>query len=108
MQPTFLDTQIKLNKNTTFPKPIFIIGMPRSGTTLVEQIVSLHSRITGAGELNYIENLGAKFAVGKVSASTETISKFRQEYLVQLAKRSEGQKYVIDKMPQNFKYTALI
>ena len=35
-------------------KPIFILGMPRSGTTLVEQIVSSHSEVTGAGELSYV------------------------------------------------------
>ena len=33
--------------------PIFIVGMPRSGTTLVEQIISSHSQVTGAGELNF-------------------------------------------------------
>ena len=37
--------------------PIFICGMPRSGTTLCEQILSSHSKITGAGELNYLANV---------------------------------------------------
>ena len=40
------------------PKPIFILGMMRSGTTLVEQIVSRHSRVTGAGELGYLGRFG--------------------------------------------------
>ena len=48
----------KLSKSLT---PIFIVSMPRSGTTLVEQIISSHSQITGAGELAYAAlNLGKK------------------------------------------------
>ena len=40
--------------------PIFIIGMPRSGTTLVEQILSSHSKVFGADELEFIPNLVEK------------------------------------------------
>ena len=39
--------------------PIFIVGMPRSGTTLVEQIISSHSQVTGAGELSFVEQFQA-------------------------------------------------
>ena len=46
----------KLSKNLM---PIFIVGMPRSGTTLVEQIISSHSQVTGAGELNFAAQFGA-------------------------------------------------
>ena len=38
-------------------KPIFIVGMPRSGTSLLEQILSTHSKIYGAGELNYLQKI---------------------------------------------------
>ena len=44
--------------------PIFIVGMLRSGTTLVEQIISSHPRVTGAGELPYIHRFGAAIANG--------------------------------------------
>ena len=44
--------------------PIFIVGMPRSGTTLVEQIISSHSKVTGAGELNFAAQFGASIARG--------------------------------------------
>ena len=46
-------------------KPIFIIGMPRSGTTLVEQILSSHKKITGAGELDFVRLYGADIALGE-------------------------------------------
>ena len=43
-------------------RPIFIVGMPRSGTTLVEQIISSHSQVTGAGELSYAAKFGSTIA----------------------------------------------
>ena len=46
--------------------------MPRSGTTLVEQIISCHSEITGAGELPYITKLGAIFMTGKAPITQKT------------------------------------
>ena len=51
----------KLSKK---PIPIFIVGMPRSGTTLVEQIISSHSQVTGAGELSFVGQLGSSIARG--------------------------------------------
>ena len=47
------DNKNLLNKNTA---PIFIIGMPRSGTTLIEQIISNHPNVYGGDELNYLPN----------------------------------------------------
>ena len=88
--------------------PIFILGMPRSGTTLVEQIVSSHSEITGAGELNYTKQFGADLTVGQKPINFETVQSFRKSYLAELAKRAEGQALITDKMPQNFRYIALI
>ena len=44
--------------------PIFIVGMPRSGTTLVEHIISYHSKVTGAGELPYVFQFGSSIANG--------------------------------------------
>ena len=44
--------------------PVFIVGMPRSGTSLVEQIISSHSKVTGAGELLFINEFGGKLAQG--------------------------------------------
>ena len=89
--------------------PIFILGMPRSGTTLVEQIVSSHSEITGAGELTYVSQFdGHRLSAGQIFPTLEAVSVFRDRYLAELAKRSNGQAFITDKMPQNFQYIALI
>ena len=45
--------------------PVFILGMPRSGTTLLEQVLSSHSKIHGAGELNYLPKIIDKFKINK-------------------------------------------
>ena len=89
-------------------KPIFILGMPRSGTTLVEQIVSSHSEVTGAGELSYVSRFGDPTARGAIKPNAKMILDFRQRYLEALKKRSDGRSIVTDKMPQNFLYVGLI
>jgi len=88
--------------------PIFILGMPRSGTTLVEQIVSSHSKVTGAGELDCVNRLGAGISLGTVETKKENLTDFRERYLAELKKWSEGTPFVTDKMPGNFKNIGLI
>lgn len=92
----------------TFSRPIFILGMPRSGTTLVEQIISSHPRVFGAGELAYLQFYGHRLAIGEKKYSSETIKNFRQNYLGFLTKVSSKAEFVTDKVPQNFLYISLI
>ena len=82
--------------------------MPRSGTTLIEQIISSHSKVTGAGELRYVAQHGFDLATGAHPINASSLFKFREKYLSELAKVSNGNVYVIDKMPQNFRFIALI
>ena len=89
----------KLSKNLM---PIFIVGMPRSGTTLVEQIISSHSQVTGAGELNFAAQFGAAIATGLLKSNNESLLDFRHKYLDKLKNVSNGNLIVTDKMPQNF------
>ena len=89
-------------------KPVFILGMPRSGTTLVEQIISSHTEVYGAGELDYVERFGQTITKGMIESSNETILDFRQRYIEALKKRADSQSIVIDKMPLNFRYIGLI
>ena len=96
------------DKTMADTKPVFILGMPRSGTTLVEQIISSHTEVNGAGELDYVERFGQSITKGMIESSTETILDFRQRYIEALKKRADSRSIVIDKMPLNFRYIGLI
>ena len=95
----------KLSKNLM---PIFIVGMPRSGTTLVEQIISSHLQVTGAGELNFVKQFGSAIATGITEVNSEALLDFRHNYLDKLQNISNGNLIVTDKMPQNFHYIGLL
>ena len=90
------------------PCPIFILGMPRSGTSLVEQIISSHSQIHGAGELRLLGKYGRNLSLGKQAANSASLEQFRSAYLSNLASVSNGKSFVADKLPQNFLQVGLI
>lgn len=94
--------------NSKAPIPIFIIGMPRSGTTLTEQILSSHNEVNAGGELIYLEKFGGPLARGLVNTDTDALINVKNKYLEKLAKNSRGSLYVTDKMPQNFLLVGLI
>jgi tetratricopeptide (TPR) repeat protein len=90
---------------------VFVLGMPRSGTTLVEQILASHPAISGAGELTHIQNIaggmaGFPEAVGRLTA--EELRGLGQSYLDQVAGLAQGKRFLVDKMPVNFVYAGLI
>lgn len=99
-------------------QPIFIVGMPRSGTSLVEKILSSHSAVYGAGELRNIteftENLtGSDNAQSYYPAAIEHITQARidtlaDQYIAFITEISSGAERVTDKMPHNFQYIGLI
>jgi len=88
--------------------PIFILGMPRSGTTIVEQIVSSHPEITGAGELSFIGQFGHNLATGESKINSSLLSEFRADYFEKIEHLAADNEFVTDKMPQNFRYIGLI
>jgi len=106
--PQFKDVTLNLSGEVIKHTPIFILGMPRSGTTLIEQIVSSHTQVTGAGELGYLSRFGTKLVAGLTAPTVEAVLVFRERYLTGLAKMANGQAFVTVKMPQNFQYIALI
>ena len=89
-------------------RPIFIVGMPRSGTTLVESILSQHPRVMPAGELDYIQDLGNAILTGDEVPSENSIKEFRHSYLRAIEAHELGQDFFTDKNPLNFKSIPLI
>ena len=82
--------------------------MPRSGTTLLEQIISSHSKVTGLGELPFISQFGSSIINQFSNYSPETIIKFRKNYFEKVKNLSNGNLFFTDKMPQNFRYIGFI
>jgi len=88
--------------------PIFILGMPRSGTTLVEQIISSHSEVHGAGELPFLSHLANSNNIYNQTINSDNILEVRKNYLNELEKVSQGKPFVTDKMPQNFLHISIL
>ncbi|MDG2443446.1 MAG: tetratricopeptide repeat protein [Luminiphilus sp.] len=88
--------------------PIFLIGMARSGMTLVEQIISSHSQVAGAGELSLAAKLGFDMVAGNCLVGLDQLATFKQNYLRGLVAGSSGEFFVSDKTPDNFLYLGLI
>jgi tetratricopeptide (TPR) repeat protein len=89
-------------------RPIFILGLPRSGTTLVEQILSRHPDVSAGGELPHLTHWGLDLATGARPATEETLTRLRRDYLDALAPRAQGRAWLTDKMPHNFRLVGLI
>lgn len=91
--------------------PVFILGMPRSGTTLIEQILASHPQVHGAGELSLMSALATSLgeypaAVGRLGG--EDFARIGREYLAGVEPLAGGRRHVIDKMPSNFLHAGLI
>ena len=87
--------------------PIFIVGMPRSGTSLLEQILSTHSKIYGAGELNYLQKIIDKSGLEKPNNFQNYFNEIRKYYYDQISKISNSE-FIIDKLPLNFRWIGFI
>jgi tetratricopeptide (TPR) repeat protein len=95
--------------------PVFIVGMPRSGTTLIEQILASHPQVFGAGELTDIGDAAARLN-GAAGCFPEIVASLPDEVLHQLGARyidaararAATADRITDKMPLNFLYVGLI
>ncbi len=91
-------------------RPILIVGMPRSGTTLVEAILGSHPDATGAGELNLLHE-GMKpmlTSQGNVADLTANLKVLRRHYLDGIEALSKGSPVIVDKMPGNFRWLGFL
>jgi tetratricopeptide (TPR) repeat protein len=100
------------------PVPIFVLGMPRSGSSLIEQILASHPLIHGAGELEDLEKLAntASNAGGRPVPYPEyvpdldgaAVRRMAQAYLARLPAPPDGKVRIVDKLPINFVHIGLI
>ncbi|MCC8977394.1 tetratricopeptide repeat-containing sulfotransferase family protein [Bradyrhizobium acaciae] len=92
--------------------PVFVVGMPRSGTTLVEQICASHSRVFGAGELGDIIRLDNVLnrpdVAGSVDKFHQTARQLAKDHIVKLYGDAKGACRVVDKMPDNVLHVGLV
>ena len=91
--------------------PIFICGLFRSGSTLVEQILAGHSRLTGGGELGLVPGLAraiSGYPQAMTTAGPEALERLRGLYLGGLKTARPGADVVTDKRPDNFLHIGLI
>jgi tetratricopeptide (TPR) repeat protein len=83
--------------------PVFVVGLPRSGTTLVEQILASHSRVHGAGEVGVNRQMRDRLAAMR-SPTRESVREVAESLLNELQARNRKAARVVDKMPDNFLY----
>jgi len=93
----------KISSKDNF-NPIFIIGMPRSGTTLVEQIISAHPKVFGGGEISFFPDLynqyDSKLLVGDISI--DLVNEISVNYKKTLSPVTQNYNFITDKNPFNF------
>ena len=100
------------------PDPIFILGLPRAGSTLLEQILASHSQVDGTLELPDILALAHRLRGRKAGQSrypqvlhdlsAEQLETFGKQYIENTAIHRQGAPFFIDKMPNNFRHIGLI
>jgi Flp pilus assembly protein TadD len=90
------------------PRPIFVLGLPRSGTTLTEQVISAHPGVYGAGELPWMERAARRVLEAGAPLTAETCREMRDYYLSSLPAMPEDTKAFVDKMPGNYKRIGFI
>ena len=98
------------------PPPVFVLGMPRSGTSLTEQILASHPAVLGAGELSFMEDTvsevrrltGRQFPEGFSALDAGARRSLGQFYIARLLGRAGRAQYIVDKTPMNFQYLGFI
>ncbi len=120
IRTVFTAELIRASKNVGHPSslPIFIVGMQRSGTTLVEQILASHPQVFGAGELKHFHAAmeGARAKLGGSAIFPEAILRMTNvdfyelgaNYVASIRQLAPNASRIVDKMPGNFRVAGLI
>jgi hypothetical protein len=100
------------------PAPIFVVGMPRSGSTLVEQVLASHSAVEGTMELPTLPGMvreleqpqgrGAGFPQSVIAMGPDQLLSLGARYIEETRIFRSGRRFFIDKMPANFSHVGLI
>ena len=109
----YSDIEKSLSAEPSTIHPIFIVGMPRSGSTLVEQIMSSHHAVHGAGELTNLPDIITPIAKDYVNQGMNKLPEkaflsIRQQYLEVLSRFNVSENVITDKMPTNCQYIGFI
>ena len=114
----FKDISFKYKGKNEIDNPIFILGMPRSGTSLVEQIISSHSEVFGAGELPILSNIIKENFIIQNVLSKDNLEKVvnDQQKIITLSNKYKNfinnfdikEKFITDKAPLNFRWIGFI
>ena len=115
---TNINIDITSPNNSSNKKIIFILGMPRSGTSLVEQIITSHSEVFGAGELPQLSKIVKDNFIIEDSISSEMVNKLinneifynhvENEYHTYLKRFNTNKNFITDKAPLNFRWIGFI
>ena len=107
------DIEKSLSSEPSTFKPIFIVGMPRSGSTLVEQIISSHHAVHGAGELTNLPTIIGPIATDHLNQGINKLPQkpflsIREQYLDVLSNLNVSESVITNKLPLNFIYIGFI
>jgi hypothetical protein len=104
--PSVIEKSLSNEASTT--RPVFIVGMLRSGTSLVEQIIASHHAVYGAGELHTLTDIITQQLKDHLTPDTDSLPdeaflSIRQQYLDSLSRFNVPEKVITDKWPLNFR-----
>lgn len=97
-----------ISKEVGPTSPIFIIGMMRSGTTLLERMLSNHEAVYGLGEIGILDRVFREHRDAKTAVDIAALSDAKRKYSSLFANQTEDAKWVIDKMPINMRYAGFL
>ncbi|MGR3321388.1 MAG: sulfotransferase [Pseudooceanicola sp.] len=105
METAFAAPPPPLGVDPAAPRPVFVLGMPRSGTSLVEQILAAHPQVHAAGELSAFDRAARRLALPAIregqSPDARALNAIRAAYLARLEELGTDRPVVTDKLPAN-------